>query len=39
MNFLIGGETPEGMGTAHPNLVPYQVFATLNGSLMLTVRS
>ncbi|MCH8098984.1 MAG: CoA transferase [Proteobacteria bacterium] len=37
MNFLIGGETPERMGTAHPNLVPYQVFATLDGSLMLTV--
>ena len=37
MNFLIGAKTPARMGTAHPNLVPYQVFATLDGSLMLTV--
>lgn len=37
MNFLIGGKTPVRMGTAHPNLVPYQVFATRDGSLMLTV--
>ena len=25
------------MGTAHPNLVPYQVFSTSNGDLMLAV--
>jgi len=37
MNFLIGGKTPQAMGTAHPNLVPYQVFATSDGSLMLAV--
>lgn len=37
MNFLIGGETPVRMGTAHPNLVPYQAFATSDGDLMLTV--
>jgi crotonobetainyl-CoA:carnitine CoA-transferase CaiB-like acyl-CoA transferase len=37
MNFLIGAKTPTRMGTAHPNLVPYQVFATRDGSLMLTV--
>lgn len=37
MNFLIGGEVPERMGTAHPNLVPYQVFATADGELMLAV--
>jgi len=23
MNFLVGGEVPGRMGTAHPNLVPY----------------
>jgi formyl-CoA transferase len=37
MNFLVGGETPVRMGTAHPNLVPYQVFASKDGSLMLAV--
>ena len=37
MNFLIGGDTPGRMGTAHPNLVPYQAFATSDGDLMLTV--
>jgi len=37
MNFLIGGNAPGRMGTAHPNLVPYQAFRTLDGDLMLTV--
>ena len=37
MNFLVGGVTPERMGTAHPNLVPYRVFATENGHLMLAI--
>jgi crotonobetainyl-CoA:carnitine CoA-transferase CaiB-like acyl-CoA transferase len=37
MNFLIGGTAPGRMGTAHPNLVPYQAFKTLDGDLMLTV--
>jgi crotonobetainyl-CoA:carnitine CoA-transferase CaiB-like acyl-CoA transferase len=25
-NYLLGGIVPRGMGTAHPNIVPYQVF-------------
>lgn len=37
MNFLVGGTVPERMGTAHPNLVPYQAFGTSDGSLMLAV--
>jgi len=37
MNYLVGGQVPERQGTAHPNIVPYQVFATANGHLMLTV--
>ncbi|NCF15831.1 MAG: CoA transferase [Gammaproteobacteria bacterium] len=37
MNFLVGGAVPERMGTAHPNLVPYQAFGTSDGSLMLAV--
>jgi len=37
MNFLVGANTPGRMGTAHPNLVPYQAFATSDGDLMLAV--
>jgi crotonobetainyl-CoA:carnitine CoA-transferase CaiB-like acyl-CoA transferase len=37
MNYLVGGEVPGRMGTAHPNLVPYQAFATQDGDLMLAV--
>jgi crotonobetainyl-CoA:carnitine CoA-transferase CaiB-like acyl-CoA transferase len=37
MNFLIGGGTPERRGTAHPNLVPYQTFATSDGHCTLAV--
>ena len=37
MNFLIGGEAPKRMGSAHPNLVPYQAFSTSDGDLMLAV--
>jgi crotonobetainyl-CoA:carnitine CoA-transferase CaiB-like acyl-CoA transferase len=36
-NYLVGGMLPERQGTAHPNIVPYQVFATANGHLMLAV--
>jgi crotonobetainyl-CoA:carnitine CoA-transferase CaiB-like acyl-CoA transferase len=37
MNFLIGGKTPGRLGTAHPNLVPYQAFKTKDSDLMLAV--
>jgi len=37
MNYLLGGKVPERMGTAHPNLVPYQVFQTGDSELMLAV--
>jgi crotonobetainyl-CoA:carnitine CoA-transferase CaiB-like acyl-CoA transferase len=37
MNFLIGGESPGRMGTAHPNLVPYQAFQSSDGEFMLAV--
>ena len=37
MNFLVGGTVPGRMGTAHPNLVPYQAFPTRDGNLMLAV--
>ena len=37
MNYLVGGVVPERRGTAHPNIVPYQAFATADGHLMLAV--
>lgn len=37
MNYLVGGTPPTRKGTAHPNIVPYQAFATADGHLMLAV--
>jgi crotonobetainyl-CoA:carnitine CoA-transferase CaiB-like acyl-CoA transferase len=34
-NALIGGKAPQRMGNAHPNIVPYQVFATRDGHMVL----
>ena len=39
MNYLVGGVIPGRYGTAHPNIVPYQSFATEDGELMLAVGS
>ena len=39
MNFLFSGESPHREGTAHPNLVPYQVFEAADGHFMLAVGS
>lgn len=36
-NQLIGGTTPQRMGNAHPNIVPYQVFPTRDGHMVLAV--
>ena len=36
-NHLVGGLTPRRMGNTHPNIVPYQVFATRDGHLVLAV--
>jgi crotonobetainyl-CoA:carnitine CoA-transferase CaiB-like acyl-CoA transferase len=36
-NALIGGKAPSRMGNAHPNIVPYQVFATADGHMVLAV--
>ncbi len=36
-NYLIGGIVPGRQGTAHPNIVPYQVFASADGHVMLAV--
>jgi glutaryl-CoA transferase len=37
MNYLVSGKVPERHGNAHPNIVPYQSFATRDGYLMLAV--
>lgn len=37
MNYLVGGQVPQRMGNAHPNIVPYQTFPTRDGYLVLTV--
>ena len=34
-NHLIGGMVPRPMGTAHPNLVPYQAFAASDGFVVI----
>jgi crotonobetainyl-CoA:carnitine CoA-transferase CaiB-like acyl-CoA transferase len=37
MNFLASGAPPGRLGNAHPNIVPYQVFATGDGYIILAV--
>ncbi len=37
MNYLIGGTVPQRRGTAHPNIVPYQVMPAADGCFMLAV--
>jgi crotonobetainyl-CoA:carnitine CoA-transferase CaiB-like acyl-CoA transferase len=37
MNYLVTGKVPQRLGTAHPNIVPYQAFETRDGHLMLAV--
>jgi crotonobetainyl-CoA:carnitine CoA-transferase CaiB-like acyl-CoA transferase len=37
LNYLVTGKAPARRGTAHPNIVPYQAFATKDGYLMLAV--
>jgi crotonobetainyl-CoA:carnitine CoA-transferase CaiB-like acyl-CoA transferase len=37
MNYLVSGAEPQRMGNAHPNIVPYQVLATADGHIIMTV--
>ena len=37
MNYLVGGTVPGRLGTAHPNIVPYQAFGTGDGYIMVAV--
>ena len=35
MNYFATGESPTRIGNAHPNIVPYQTFATKDGAIIL----
>lgn len=37
MNYLTTGQPPNRFGNAHPNIVPYQSFATADGHIILAV--
>ena len=37
MNYLASGTVPHRMGNAHPNIVPYQVFPSSDGHLIVAV--
>jgi len=37
MNYLASGAVPGRLGNAHPNIVPYQAFATKDGHIILAV--
>ncbi|MDF1791506.1 MAG: CaiB/BaiF CoA-transferase family protein [Thalassobaculaceae bacterium] len=34
-NYLVSGEVPKPLGNEHPNIVPYKVFATADGHVIL----
>lgn len=36
-NYLVGGEVPKKLGNSHPNIVPYQTFATSDGHCIVAV--
>jgi crotonobetainyl-CoA:carnitine CoA-transferase CaiB-like acyl-CoA transferase len=37
MNYLVSGAPPHRLGNAHPNIVPYQVFAVADGHVIVAV--
>ena len=37
MNYLATGENPARLGNDHPNIVPYQVFPTADGFIVLSI--
>ena len=36
-NYLVSGASPQRLGNGHPNIVPYSVFPTQNGHIILAV--
>jgi crotonobetainyl-CoA:carnitine CoA-transferase CaiB-like acyl-CoA transferase len=39
LNYLVSGDVPHRLGNAHPNIVPYQVFAVRDGHVIVAVGS
>jgi crotonobetainyl-CoA:carnitine CoA-transferase CaiB-like acyl-CoA transferase len=39
LNYLVSGTPPKRMGNAHPNIVPYQVFPSSDGHLIIATGS
>lgn len=39
LNYLVSGTPPRRMGNAHPNIVPYQVFPSSDGHLIIATGS
>jgi crotonobetainyl-CoA:carnitine CoA-transferase CaiB-like acyl-CoA transferase len=37
LNYLVAGKAPGRLGNAHPNIVPYQTFATKDGFIIMAV--
>ncbi|MBD1545259.1 CaiB/BaiF CoA transferase family protein [Roseibium aggregatum] len=37
LNYFVSGKSPKRLGNAHPNIVPYQVFAVSDGHMILAV--
>jgi crotonobetainyl-CoA:carnitine CoA-transferase CaiB-like acyl-CoA transferase len=37
LNYLTSGEVPGLLGNAHPNIVPYQVFPTSDGNIIISI--
>ncbi|MBV1789839.1 CoA transferase [Marinobacterium sp. D7] len=37
LNYLTSGQSPGRLGNSHPNIVPYQAFATADGHIILAV--
>ncbi len=37
LNYLVSGNVPKRLGNAHPNIVPYQVFETSDGHIIIAV--
>jgi crotonobetainyl-CoA:carnitine CoA-transferase CaiB-like acyl-CoA transferase len=37
LNYLVSGHPPGRLGNAHPNIVPYQSFATADGHIIIAI--
>jgi crotonobetainyl-CoA:carnitine CoA-transferase CaiB-like acyl-CoA transferase len=37
LNYLVSGISPQRLGNAHPNIVPYQAFAALDGTMCVAI--